>query len=179
MANAAAASSSSGASSEASSDKKSFRAIHRWARIAPRKARLIADLVRGMPVNAAVATLDNNPKRAAVFFQKVLKSAIANASQDLDVDLNALVISESRVDEGPLLGGRARWRPRAQGRATPIHKRTSHLHISVSERVEGAAGKPSKNTSRRSSKNAPKNASKNVPEQAADSAAESASGASE
>ena len=115
---------------------KSFRAIHRWARIAPRKARLIADLVRGMPVNDAVAVLDNNPKRAAHFFKKVVKSALANASQDLEIDLNALVVSESRVDEGPLLGGRARWRPRAQGRATPIKKRTSHLHISLSEATE-------------------------------------------
>lgn len=115
---------------------KSFRAIHRWARIAPRKARLIADLVRGMPVNDAVAVLENNPKRAAHFFKKVVKSALANASQDLEIDLNALVVSESRVDEGPLLGGRARWRPRAQGRATPIKKRTSHLHISLSEATE-------------------------------------------
>lgn len=112
---------------------KSFRAIHRWARIAPRKARLIADMVRGLPVNDAVNALEGHPKRAAYLFQKVLKSALANASQDLEIDLNALVVSESRVDEGPLLGGRARWRPRAQGRATPIHKRTSHLHVSLSE----------------------------------------------
>ena len=115
---------------------KSYRAIHRWARIAPRKARLVADMVRGMPVNDAVSVLDGHPKRAAYLFHKVLKSAIANASQDLDVDLNALVVSESRVDEGPLLGGRVRWRPRAQGRATPIHKRTSHLRIGLSEAPE-------------------------------------------
>jgi len=115
---------------------KSFRAIHRWARISPRKARLIADMVRGLPVNDAVNALEGHPKRAAYLFQKVLKSALANASQDLDVDLNALVVSESRVDEGPLLGGRVRWRPRAQGRATPIHKRTSHLHVSLSEAVD-------------------------------------------
>jgi len=127
------------ANATADSSQKRFRAIHRWARIAPRKARLIADMVRGMPVNAAVAALENNPKRAAAFFIKVLKSAIANASHDLDVDLNALVICESRVDEGPLLGGRVRWRPRAQGRATPIHKRTSHLHISVAEPVSPAS----------------------------------------
>jgi large subunit ribosomal protein L22 len=118
---------------------KSFRAIHRWARIAPRKARLIADMVRGMPVNDAVNVLEGHPKRAAYLFKKVLKSALANASQDLDVDLNALVVSESRVDEGPLLGGRARWRPRAQGRATPIHKRTSHLHVSLSEATDSKA----------------------------------------
>ena len=115
---------------------KTYRAIHRWARIAPRKARLVADMVRGMPVNDAVSILDGHPKRAAYLLHKVLKSAIANASQDLDVDLNALVVSESRVDEGPLLGGRVRWRPRAQGRATPIHKRTSHLRIGLSESAD-------------------------------------------
>jgi len=115
---------------------KSFRAIHRWARIAPRKARLVADMVRGLPVNDAVNMLEGHPKRAAYLFKKVLKSALANASQDLEVDLNALVVSESRVDEGPLLGGRARWRPRAQGRATPIHKRTSHLRVSLSEATD-------------------------------------------
>ncbi|MEM8883671.1 MAG: 50S ribosomal protein L22 [Planctomycetota bacterium] len=121
-----------------SAETKNFRAIHRWARIAPRKARLIADMVRGMPVNDAVAILERHPKRAAHFFKKVVKSALANASQDLDVDLNTLVVSESRVDEGPLLGGRARWRPRAQGRATPIRKRTSHLHIVLSEADAGS-----------------------------------------
>ena len=76
-------------------DSKRFRAIHRWARIAPRKARLVADMVRGMPVNDAVALLENHPKRAAYFFKKVVKSALANASQDLDVDLNSLVVAES------------------------------------------------------------------------------------
>jgi len=115
---------------------KSYRAIHRWARIAPRKARLVADLVRGMPVNDAIAVLDNNPRRGARLLRKVVKSALANASQDLDIDLNALVVSESRVDAGPLLGGRARWRPRAMGRAMPIHKRTSHLIIGLSEAQE-------------------------------------------
>ena len=90
-------------------------------------------MVRGMPVNDAVNVLEGHPKRAAYLFKKVLKSALANASQDLDVDLNALVVSESRVDEGPLLGGRAPLAPRAQGRATPIHKRTSHLHVALSE----------------------------------------------
>jgi len=158
------------ANATAETSQKRFRAIHRWARIAPRKARLIADLIRGMPVNAAVATLDNNPKRAAVFFMKVLKSAMANASQDLDVDLNALVICESRVDEGPLLGGRVRWRPRAQGRATPIHKRTSHLHISVAERTSGAE---------RVSDSSAKSAAKSSAGSSAKSSVESTSGASE
>ena len=114
-------------------ETKLFKAMHRYARIAPRKARLLADMVRGMPVNDALAVLGQHPRRAAYLLHKVVKSAMANASQDLDVDLNALVVHESRVDEGPLLGGRVRWRPRAQGRATPIHKRTSHLIIGLTE----------------------------------------------
>lgn len=118
---------------------KSFHAVHRWARIAPRKARLVADLLRGLPVDDALAILDNQPQRAAVLLRKVVKSAMANASQDLEVDLKALVVEEARVDMGPLLGGRARWRPRSQGRAVPILKRTSHLIVGL---TESAARKP-------------------------------------
>ena len=117
-------------------DAKSYSSIHRWARIAPRKARLVADLVRGMPVNDAIAVLENHPRRGAKLLHKVLKSALANASNDLDVDLNALVVSEASVDMGPLLGGRPRWRPRAMGRATPIRKRTSHLRVALTESTE-------------------------------------------
>lgn len=117
-------------------DAKSYNSIHRWARIAPRKARLVADLVRGMPVNDAIAVLENHPRRGAKLLHKVLKSALANASNDLDVDLNALVVSEAQVDMGPLLGGRQRWRPRAMGRATPIRKRTSHLRVALTESSE-------------------------------------------
>ena len=112
---------------------KTFRAVHKWARIMPRKARLIATLVRGMPVNDALALLSNSPQRGAKLFYKVVKSALANASNDVDIDLNALVLAESRVDAGGLLGGRQRWRPRAMGRATPIRKRTSHLRIGLAE----------------------------------------------
>jgi len=115
---------------------KTFHAVHRWARIAPRKARLVADVVRGLAVNDAIAVLEQSPKRAARLVRKVLRSAMANASQHVEVDLNALVVRESRVDAGPLLGGRARWQPRAQGRACPIHKRTSHIHIRLGESVE-------------------------------------------
>ncbi|MHC4932220.1 MAG: 50S ribosomal protein L22 [Planctomycetota bacterium] len=115
---------------------RTFRASHRWARIQPRKARLVATLVRGMPVNDAIAVLETSPQRGARLLRKVVRSALANASQDPEVDLNALVVSEARVDMGPLLGGRARWRPRAMGRATPIRKRTSHLLIGLSEATE-------------------------------------------
>ena len=114
-------------------ETKRFRAVHKWARIQPRKARLVATLVRGLPVNDAIALLQTHPRRAAHLLNKVVKSALANAGNDLDVDLNALVIAEAIVDGGPLLGGRARWRPRAMGRATPILKRTSHLRIGLQE----------------------------------------------
>ena len=117
-------------------DAREFKASHRWARIAPRKARLIADMVRGMPVNDAIAVLEASPQRAASLISKVVRSALANASQDAEVDLNALVVGVARVDMGPLLGGRVRWRPRAMGRATPIRKRTSHLHIGLVEAEE-------------------------------------------
>ena len=115
---------------------KIFRAIHRWARIAPRKARLVTAMVQGLPVNDAIAVLENNPLRASSLLRKVVKSALSNASQVADVDLNALIVSEARVDNGPLLGGRVRWRPRAMGRATPIRKRTSHLYIVLAESAE-------------------------------------------
>ena len=115
---------------------KIYHASHRWARIAPRKARLVADLVRGLPVNDALAILESHPRRSAKLLHKVVKSALANASNDMDVDLNALVVHQARIDMGPLLGGRGRWRPRAMGRATPLRKRTSHLVIELSEAAE-------------------------------------------
>jgi len=112
---------------------KSFHAVHRYARIAPRKARLVADLVRGLQVDEAMALLENHPRRAALLLRKVLKSAMDNASQDVDVNLKGLIVTDARADMGPLLGFRPRWRPRAMGRATPIRKRTSHLIIGVTE----------------------------------------------
>jgi len=112
---------------------KSFRAVHRYARIAPRKARLVADLVRGLQVDDAMAVLENHPRRAAYLLRKVLKSAMDNASQDVEVNLKGLIVTDARVDMGPLLGFRPRWRPRAMGRATPIRKRTSHLIVGVTE----------------------------------------------
>ena len=113
--------------------EKVFRALHRYAPVQPRKARLVATLVRGLPVNDALATLKHTPRRAAYLFRKVVRSAMANASNDPEVDLNALVVQDARADMGPLLGGRPRWRPRAMGRATPILKRTSHLFIVLGE----------------------------------------------
>jgi large subunit ribosomal protein L22 len=117
---------------------KTFRAKHKYARITARKARPVMDLVRGRGVNEALNTLQFVHRRAAPMISKVIRSALANAGQDLDVDVNRLVIADARVDEGPLLGGRARWRPRAMGRVYPILKRTSHLSVILEELEEQA-----------------------------------------
>lgn len=117
-----------------------FTAKHRYARITARKARLVADEIRGRSANAAMEILQFSPKRAAHFYLKVLKSAIANASQDEGVNLNRLVITDSRADDGPMLNDRLRWRAGPQGRAMPFAKKTSHLTVRVAEFAqEGAA----------------------------------------
>ena len=107
-----------------------FQASHRFARIAPRKARLVADMIRGKRVAEALVALDFSKKRGSAFIAVVLKSAIANA-EEKNADPTKLVVSESRVDEGPTLD---RFQPKDRGRAHPIRKRTSHIHIAVEER---------------------------------------------
>ncbi|MBM3984070.1 MAG: 50S ribosomal protein L22, partial [Planctomycetes bacterium] len=108
-----------------------FRASHRYAKTTARKARLVADLIRGLPVNAALRALDRSDKRAAVMLGKVVRSAVANAEADADIDPNRLVVAEARVDEGPLLGGFVRWKAGSRGRAMPIRKRTAHIHVAL------------------------------------------------
>ena len=110
-----------------------FRAVHRWARITARKARFLADVIRGRSANEALELLEFAPQRAAAFYRKVLKSAMANAAQDPDVNVNRLVIVDVRADEGPMLQNRLRWRPGPQGRAMPYAKKTSHLTVVVAE----------------------------------------------
>ncbi|OCS88005.1 50S ribosomal protein L22 [Caryophanon tenue] len=110
------------------------KAIARTVRIAPRKVRLVVDLIRGKQVGEAVAILRHTPKAASPVVEKVLKSAVANAEHNYDLDINNLVVSEVFVDEGPTL---KRFRPRAQGRASAINKRTSHITLVVSEQKEG------------------------------------------
>ena len=110
------------------------KAIARTVRIAPRKVRLVVDLIRGKQVGEAVAILNLTPKAASPVVEKVLKSAVANAEHNYDLDINNLVVSEVFVDEGPTL---KRFRPRAMGRASAINKRTSHITVVVSEKKEG------------------------------------------
>jgi len=112
---------------------KTFVALHRGARISPFKARPVMDLVRGRPVQEALSLLEYEPRRAAPMIRKVIRSAMANASNDLDVNLSRLVVVDGRVDGGGLLSGRVRWQPRAQGRAYPIRKRTCHIRVTLAE----------------------------------------------
>ena len=112
-----------------------YRATHRFARIAPRKARLVAEMIRGLAVDDALTALDFSKKRAAWYYKAVLTSAIANAEEG-DADISTLFISESRVDEGPTI---KRFQPKDRGRAHPIMKRTSHLVLALDERAEGTA----------------------------------------
>jgi large subunit ribosomal protein L22 len=115
------------------SENKEFVAKHRYARITARKARRIADLIRGRSVNEALELLEFAPQRGAGFYLKVLKSAVANASHDENINVNRLVISECKADDGPLLNNRLRFRPGPQGRALPFAKRLSHITVRVRE----------------------------------------------
>jgi large subunit ribosomal protein L22 len=108
-------------------------AIDVHKRTTARKARLVANVIRGLSVNRALEVLEFSPQRAAAMFLKVVKSAAANAAQDEGVNVNRLVISECMADDGPLLQNRLRWRPGPQGRALPIRKRTAHLTVVVRE----------------------------------------------
>ena len=106
------------------------RAIARYVRIAPRKARLVIDLIRGKRVSDAFAILKHTPRAASPIIEKVLMSAVANAEHNYNMNVNKLVVAKAYVDEGPTL---KRYRPRAQGRASRINKRTSHITVVLTE----------------------------------------------
>ena len=105
-------------------------AVQKYARLSAQKARLVADQVRGMPVEKAVELLDFSNKKAAVVIKKVLESAIANAEHNEGADIDELKVSAVCVDEGP---SQRRWRARARGRVNHIEKRTSHIRVTVSD----------------------------------------------
>ncbi len=112
---------------------REFCASHRNARISARKARLVVDLIRGLSVERAIRNLDFCQKRAGPMVSKVLKSAMANATQLEGVEPETLYVRAARVDEGPTM---KRWRPRAMGRAFPRLKRTCHINVSVAQMTE-------------------------------------------
>jgi large subunit ribosomal protein L22 len=109
------------------------RASSRYVRVAPRKARLVADQVRGLHIDRARALLQFSPRSAAEGISKLIESAASNAENNHDLVADEMRIAEITVDEGPTL---KRFRPRALGRATPIHKRTSHIAVALSPEEE-------------------------------------------
>lgn len=108
------------------------KAIARYQPISPRKCRLVADMVRGQGVGDALAVLEFTQKKAAKLVAKTLRSAVANAEHNNNLDVDTLFVKTIMVDPGPVSG---RFRPRAQGRATAIRKRTSHITIVVDSRA--------------------------------------------
>ena len=109
------------------------RARARFLRVAPRKARLVADQVRGLPVEEARSQLAFSTRGAARDIAKLIDSAAANAEANHDLVADELRVADIRVDEGPVL---RRWRARARGRATRVEKRTSHVSVALTPSEE-------------------------------------------
>ena len=107
------------------------RAYLRNARISPRKVQIVLDLIRNKPVDIALATLDLTPKAASPIIAKLLKSSMANAENNNNMDKDSLYVAECFVTPGPIM---KRIMPRAQGRAYRILKRTSHITIVLKEK---------------------------------------------
>ena len=112
-----------------------YEAKHRFARISPRKARLVMDLVRGRDVDDAIAMLKFSKQRVSGMIEKVIRSAVANANEQETANIrNTLYVAKAWVDPGPVI---KRFQPKDRGKAYPINKRTSHLVVTVDEREEG------------------------------------------
>lgn len=110
-------------------DRPQWVATHRFARISPRKARLVIDMIRGMNCNEATDLLRFNHRRVSGLIAAVLKAAMVNADEQ-EADMKRLYITEARIDGGPYM---RRYRPKDRGRAHPIAKRTSHIMVKVTE----------------------------------------------
>jgi large subunit ribosomal protein L22 len=118
-------------------DEPGAFAVARFVRVSPMKARRIADLVRGLDVDGALSLLQFSPQAASEPLLKAVESAVANAEGGESLERGTLVVSQVMVDEGPTM---KRWRPRAQGRAARINKRTSHITVVVQPRPEQERG---------------------------------------
>jgi len=106
------------------------KAIARHVRISPQKVRMLADAIKGKPVDKALSMLRFMPQKSAGIVEKVLRSAVANADQQPDIDIDSLVVGNLLVDCGPML---KRFRARARGRGTRILKRSSHVTVVLTE----------------------------------------------
>lgn len=131
------------------------KSVARYVRIAPRKVRLVLDLIRGKRVGEAIAILQHTPRGASPIVEKVLKSALANAEHNYEMNVEELVVSQAMCNEGPTL---KRFRPRAMGRASRINKRTSHVTLIVTEQElpVGQTAKPTVKESEPKEDNEPK-----------------------
>ena len=112
-------------------EKKIARAEHRYARISPRKVEIVCNMIRGKDAKVAMALMENTPKAGCELMIKVLKSAMANAENNFEMDVDKLYVSSAYVDQGPTL---KRIHPRSRGQAFKILKRTSHITVVVAER---------------------------------------------
>ena len=112
-------------------EQKEAKAIARYVRIAPRKVRIVMDLIRGKDVDEALAILKFTPKRGSVFIEKVLRSAVANAENNYEMNTDNLYVATCFVDQGPTL---KRIHPRSRGQAFSILKHTSHITVIVKEK---------------------------------------------
>lgn len=129
-----------------------YTATHRYARIAPRKARLVMDLVRGRDVDDALSLLKFNRKRVAIMIEKVIRSAVANAAEQSTAPAQGtFFVAEARVDGGPVI---KRFMPKDRGKAYDIKKRTSHLVVTIDERAEAEEAPATTNKARKSKKKA-------------------------
>ena len=112
-----------------------YEAKHRFARISPRKARLVMDLVRGRDVDDAIALLKFSKQRASGMVEKVIRSAVANANEQETANIrNTLFVAKAWADPGPII---KRFQPKDRGKAYPINKRTSHLVVTIDQREDG------------------------------------------
>jgi large subunit ribosomal protein L22 len=102
-----------------------------YIRIAPRKVRLVVDLIRGKQVGEAISILRHTPRAASPVLEKLLNAAIANAEHNYSLDPNKLIITQAYVNEGPTM---KRFQPHSQGRAFSIFKRSSHITLTVAEK---------------------------------------------
>ena len=106
------------------------KAVARYVRISPQKVRMLADAIKGKPVENAINSIQFMPQKSAGIVEKVLRSAVANADQQPDIDIDNLVVGNLIVDRGPML---KRFRARARGRGTRILKPTSHITVILTE----------------------------------------------
>jgi len=106
------------------------RAVSKYVRISPQKVRKVVGDIKGKPVESGLQKLKFMPQKAANILEKIIRSAVANADQNADIDIDMLVIQNITADQGPSL---KRWKARARGRGTRILKRTSHITVILAE----------------------------------------------